>query len=106
MIGFNLDFDAFVRSFVQNRDTSFAFLLGAGASITSGIPSADDCIWDWKRFIVLPSHPFLHSSIPNPIFVKISSRNGLIIKEGSRLLEILMNIPSMQKKLYLLRVIE
>lgn len=39
MIGFNLDFDAFVRSFVQNRDTSFAFLLGAGASITSGIPS-------------------------------------------------------------------
>lgn len=34
---FNLDFDAFVRSFVQNRDTSFAFLLGAGASITSGI---------------------------------------------------------------------
>lgn len=24
---FNLDFDAFVRSFVQNRDTSFAFLL-------------------------------------------------------------------------------
>ena len=48
---FNLDFDAFVRSFVQNRDTSFAFLLGAGASITSGIPSADDCIWDWKRMI-------------------------------------------------------
>ena len=60
MIGFNLDFDAFVRSFVQNRDTSFAFLLGAGASITSGIPSADDCIWDWKRMIYCSSQ----SSIP------------------------------------------
>ena len=52
---FNLDFDAFVRSFVQNRDTSFAFLLGAGASITSGIPSTDDCIWDWKRMIYCSS---------------------------------------------------
>lgn len=49
---FNLDFDAFVRSFVQNP---FAFLLGAGASITSGIPSADDCIWDWKRMIYCSS---------------------------------------------------
>lgn len=107
MIGFNLDFDAFVRSFVQNRDTSFAFLLGAGASITSGIPSADDCIWDWKRMIYCSSQSSIPPFIdPKSDLCKISSRNGLIIKEGSRLLEILMNIPSMQKKLYLLRVIE
>lgn len=46
-----MDFDAFLRSFKQSRDSSFAFLLGAGASITSGIQSAEDCIWDWKKLI-------------------------------------------------------
>ena len=32
-------------------------LLGAGASIESGIPSAADCIWDWKREIYLSQNP-------------------------------------------------
>lgn len=48
-----MDFDAFLRSFNQNKDCSFAFLLGAGASITSGVQSAEDCIWDWKRLIYI-----------------------------------------------------
>lgn len=39
---FKMDFDAFLRSFKQNKDSSFAFLLGAGASITSGVQSAED----------------------------------------------------------------
>lgn len=43
-----LEFDAFLRSIKQNLDGSFGVLLGAGASITSGIQSANDCIWDWK----------------------------------------------------------
>lgn len=73
---FNLDFDAFVRSFVQNRDTSFAFLLGAGASITSGIPSADDCIWDWKRMIYCSSQ----SSIPPFIDPKSDTCKDIIQK--------------------------
>ena len=46
-----LDFDAFVRSFKQNKDVANSFLIGAGASITSGIQSAADCIWEWKKDI-------------------------------------------------------
>ncbi|MCI1647463.1 MAG: SIR2 family protein [Bacteroides sp.] len=51
-----LDFDAFLRSFSQNTDTAFAFLLGAGSSITSGVQSANDCIWEWKKSIFLSNN--------------------------------------------------
>lgn len=66
----------FCRSFVQNRDTSFAFLLGAGASITSGIPSANDCIWDWKKLIYCSSQ----SSIPSFIDPKSDTCKNIIQK--------------------------
>lgn len=56
-----MDFDAFLRSFKQNKDSSFAFLLGAGASITSGVQSAEDCIWDWKKLIYLSKNPTCES---------------------------------------------
>lgn len=46
-----LEYDAFIRSIKQNKDVSHAFLLGAGASLSSGIQSAADCIWEWKRDI-------------------------------------------------------
>lgn len=46
-----LPFDAFVRSFKQNKDVSNSFLIGAGTSISSGIQSAKDCIWEWKKDI-------------------------------------------------------
>lgn len=49
--------DAFLRSFKQNLDGSFAFLIGAGASISSGVQSAEDCIWDWKRDIYISQNP-------------------------------------------------
>src|SRR6266508_5097471 len=52
-VDFMLDLDAFVRSVAINRGLPHALLLGAGASITSGIPSADRCIWEWKRQIFL-----------------------------------------------------
>lgn len=48
-----IDFGAFLRSFKQNLDGSFSFLLGAGASVSSGVQSASDCIWDWKKDIFL-----------------------------------------------------
>ena len=48
-----LQLDEFLRSIKQNIDTPHSLLLGAGASIESGIPSAADCIWDWKREIYL-----------------------------------------------------
>ena len=50
-----LEFDAFLRSIKQNLDGSFGVLLGAGASISSGIQSANDCIWDWK-FLIYPAN--------------------------------------------------
>lgn len=46
-----LPFDAFVRSFKQNKDVANSFLIGAGTSISSGIQSAADCIWEWKKDI-------------------------------------------------------
>ncbi len=48
-----LDYDAFLRSFKRNLDVPHSFLLGAGASISSGIQSAYDCIWEWKKDIFL-----------------------------------------------------
>lgn len=54
---FRMDFDAFLRAFKQSKNGSFAFLLGAGASITSGVQSAEDCIWDWKKLIYVTNNP-------------------------------------------------
>ena len=54
---YTLGFDAFLRSFKQNLDSPFAFLLGAGASISSGIHSAEECLWDWKKQIYLSNNP-------------------------------------------------
>lgn len=54
-----LRFDEFLRSLKQNKDTPHSLLLGAGASVESGIPSASDCVWDWKREIFLSQNPGL-----------------------------------------------
>lgn len=48
-----LEYDAFLRSFKRNVDVPHSFLLGAGASISSGVQSAYDCIWEWKKDIYL-----------------------------------------------------
>ncbi|MGE9313386.1 SIR2 family protein [Niabella sp. CJ426] len=48
-----LEYDAFLRSFKRNIDVPHSFLLGAGASVSSGIQSAYDCIWEWKKDIYL-----------------------------------------------------
>lgn len=63
-----LEFDAFLRSFKQNVDQQYSFLLGAGCSISSGVPSAYTCIWDWKKQIYETNNP----RIP---FVSIESVN-------------------------------
>ena len=51
--------DAFIRSIKQNKDIEHAVLLGAGASIESGIQSANDCIWEWKKDIFISQNPHL-----------------------------------------------
>lgn len=61
--------DALIRS-ICLRDRHYMFFLGAGASITSGVPSAWECIWNWKRslFLTQNSHinPTLFSSASLP----------------------------------------
>ena len=53
MTNYQLEYDAFLRSFKRNIDVPHSFLLGAGSSISSGIQSAYDCIWEWKKDIFL-----------------------------------------------------
>lgn len=61
-----LQLDEFLRSLKQNIDTPHSLLLGAGASIESGIPSAGDCIWDWKKEIFLSQNPSTVGAYDNP----------------------------------------
>ena len=42
-----LTLDAFVRAIGVNRGVPHALFLGAGASVTSAVPSAGTCIWEW-----------------------------------------------------------
>ena len=44
--------DTFLRSFKVLSNQSFDLFLGAGASITSGIPSGNDLVWHFKREIL------------------------------------------------------
>ncbi len=62
---FTLPLDAFVRSVGVNRGTPHALFLGAGASITSGVPSATMCTWEWKRGIFLTRNPGLETQFPD-----------------------------------------
>lgn len=56
-----LTIDALVRSIGVNKKVQHALFLGAGASISSGIPSASACIWEWKRTIFVTNNPGLES---------------------------------------------
>src|ERR1700678_1680080 len=65
-----LALDALVRSIHVRRTTPLAIFLGAGASVSSGIPSAESCIWEWKREIFLTKNPglehqFVELSLPS-----------------------------------------
>jgi SIR2-like domain len=57
-----LALDAFVRSITVNAQVGHMLLLGAGASISSNVPSAANCVWQWKRSIFLSNHPGVERS--------------------------------------------
>ncbi len=61
-----LQMDEFLRSLKQNIDTPHSVLLGAGASVESGIQSAADCIWEWKKEIFLSRNPGMVGTYDNP----------------------------------------
>lgn len=76
---FFLPLDAFLRSIEINKNIPHSLLLGAGASISSGILSAEMCIWQWKREVFLSQNSGLERklfdiSLPN---VKIQIQNWL-----------------------------
>ena len=56
---FDLSLDAFVRSIGIRQPGPLSVFVGAGASISSGLPSAQTCIWEWKRSIFLTNNPGL-----------------------------------------------
>lgn len=70
-----LDFDAFLRSFGLSKNSKYAFLLGAGCSISSGLPSAQQCIWDWKKAIYST-----RNKVKTPIFDVRQARVQRIIQ--------------------------
>ena len=48
-----LDYNAFIRSISSKADGSISFFLGAGASVSSGIPTASQLIWEFNvKYIV------------------------------------------------------
>ena len=60
-----LSYDAFLRAVKQNIDLDHVFLLGAGASINSGVQSASDCIWEWKRDILVSQNLAISNQFKN-----------------------------------------
>lgn len=58
-----LSIDALIRSLAVSRDRPVCMLLGAGASISSGMPSAQRCIWEWKRDIFVTKNPALRETV-------------------------------------------
>ncbi len=69
-----LPLDAFIRSVGVNRDTQHALFLGAGASVSSGIPSAEKCIWEWKRSIFATNNPGLEEQFSELSLPSVQSR--------------------------------
>jgi len=58
-----LEIDTFVRSIGVNRGSPHALFLGAGASMSSGVPSAGACIWQWKKSIFCTKNPGLEEQV-------------------------------------------
>lgn len=57
-----MQIDALIRS-ICLRERHYMFFLGAGASITSGVPSAWECIWNWKRSLFLTQNSHINPTL-------------------------------------------
>ena len=69
-----LPIDAFVRAIGVDRKAPHVVFLGAGASVTSGIPSADLCIWEWKRSIFLTNNPGIEKQFSELSLASVKER--------------------------------
>lgn len=70
-----LPLDAFVRAVGIDHAVPHAMLLGAGASVSSAIPSAWQCIWEWKRKIFLTNNPGLENQFSE--LTLLSAQRGI-----------------------------
>ena len=79
-----LSLDALVRSVSLRKTEPHGLLLGAGASITSGIPSAENCIWEWKRQIFITKNVGLEPQFRDTSLPSVRERiQQWLDKEGS-----------------------
>lgn len=69
-----LPLDAFVRSVGVRRATQHAFFIGAGASVSSGVPSAEACVWEWKRELFLTNNPGLEKQFSELSLPSVQAR--------------------------------
>lgn len=70
----SLDVAQFVRAVAVNKNSPHSFFIGAGASISSGVKSAYDCVWEWKRQIFITSNPGLEKLFPDASSLASRSR--------------------------------
>lgn len=85
-----LSIDALTRAVKVEKTVPHAFFLGAGASITSGVKSAYECIWDWKREIYLSHNPevkhlmgdLASDKVKNMIQSWLDNRGGFPVKDS------------------------
>lgn len=104
--------DALVRAVSVNVGANHILFTGAGASVTSGVPSAAQCIWDWKRRIFLSRNPGLENQFSEISLQIVKSKiqswldnQGDFPAEGdtaeySQYLESCFPIPSDRKKYF------
>ncbi len=69
-----LELDALVRSIEVNSSSPHAFFLGAGASLTSGVPSAGTCVLQWKRSIFESNNSDLKAAVAEISLPSVQTR--------------------------------
>ncbi len=57
--------EQFIRRFFEEKKGNYDFFIGSGASISSGIPSGREMIWEFKEKIIQSSNSELFKSIIN-----------------------------------------
>lgn len=64
---FYQDIDSLIRSVTVKSPVDVMLFLGAGASVTSGVLSGWQCIWQWKQNLFLSAHPTIDRTLVSDI---------------------------------------
>lgn len=75
-----LEIDAFIRSIGVNHRSPHAPFLCAGASMSSGVPSAEACIWQWKKSIFCTNNPGLEEQVSELSLSAVQDRIDRLLK--------------------------